>query len=75
MSPYLYKTNQTANKRINRNEDGEDIMQDGGYQVIVQKKGHLSDDRTEQGCLYKRKGEKKSHFSFSSEPLSISYLN
>lgn len=62
MSPYLYKTNQTANKRINRNEDGEDIMQDGGYQVIVQKKGHLSDNRTEQGCLCKRKGEKKVTF-------------
>ena len=37
-------------------------MQDGGYQVIVQKKGHLSDNCTEQGCLYKRKGEKKVTF-------------
>lgn len=68
MSPYLYKTNQTANKRINRNEDGEDIMQDGGYQVIVQKKGHLSDDRTEQGCLYKRQGEKKVTFHSVQSP-------
>lgn len=34
-------------------------MQHGGYQVIVQKKGHFSDNGTEQGCLYKRKGGKK----------------
>lgn len=72
-SPYLYKTNQTANKGINRDEDGEDIMQDGGYQVIVQKKGHFGDNRTEQGCLYKGKG-KESPFSFSSDSPSISYL-
>lgn len=58
MSTYLYKTNQTANKGINRDEDGEDIMQDGGYQVVVQKKGHFSDNRAEQGCLYKGKGKK-----------------
>lgn len=73
MSPYLYKANQTANEGINRNEDGENIVQDGGYQVIVQKKGHFSDNRTEQGSLHKRKG-KKSPFSLSSDSLGTGYL-
>ena len=74
MSAHLYKTDQTADERINRNEDGEDIMQDGGYQVIVQEKGHFSDNRTEQGCLYKRKKKKRIFIQFSLSKPKLSNL-
>lgn len=48
-------------------------MQDGGDQVKVQEKGNFSDNCAEQGCLYQRKGEKKSiyiHFRLSKHKLS-----
>lgn len=60
--PYLYKTDQAADEGINRNGDGEDVMQDSGYQVMVQEKGHFSDNCAQKGCLYQRKGGKKSIF-------------